>query len=294
MDLKKEKSRLEKLKIKYRLVIMNDESLEERLSMRLSKMNVYVVASTLFVVTVLATTAFIILTPLKEYIPGYGDVGMQERAVALTYTADSLEEKLQQQTQYIQTIKDIITGEVGKVVEEADTNAETPDREYGQLVLDHHSPEDSLLRAEVENLDNYALVENQGSGRIGLRDLYFFSPVSDGIVSDQFDPDRNHLGVDLTSPTESAPIKSILDGVVVLDTWSLETGYVIGIQHRNNLLSFYKHNSVLMKKTGNFVRAGDVIAVMGNSGEQTTGPHLHFELWYNQSPINPTEYINLN
>ncbi len=294
MDLKKQKSTLEKLKIKYRLVIMNDESLEERLSMRLSKMNVYVVASTLFVVTVLATTAFIILTPLKEYIPGYGDVGVQERAISLTYTADSLEEKLREQTQYIQTIKDIINGDVGKTDQEKGAEDVEPEREYSQLVLDHHSQEDSMLRAEVENLDNYALVESQDNGRVGLRDLYFFSPVSDGLVSDKFAPDRNHYGVDLTSPTESAPIKSILDGVVVLDTWSLETGYVIGIQHRSNLLSFYKHNSDLMKKTGNFVKAGDVIAVMGNSGEQTTGPHLHFELWYNQSPIDPTEYINLN
>ncbi len=121
------------------------------------------------------------------------------------------------------------------------------------------------------------------------KSYYFFPPLK-GYVTNEFEPRSDHFGIDVVAP-ENEPVKAVMDGVVIFSQWTSETGYVIGLQHGNNLLTLYKHNSVLLKKEGNFVKAGDAIAIIGNSGEQTTGPHLHFELWYNGQPINPRDYI---
>ncbi len=283
----------ERLQRKYRLSVMDDESMEQVFLFRLTRMNIYVVASTIFVVLVALILALIVLTPLKEYIPGYGDVGMRRQIVDMSYKTDSLQKRLIHQSQFIDNIQRIVRDEVD--TSSRDNGVIDEEKDYSNIDLDKTSKEDSLLRAEIEDLNNYALFgTNSSSGSEGLEDLYFFPPVDDGQISDGFDPQKEHYGLDITAPEADAPIKSVADGVVIIADWSVETGHTIGIQHRNNLISFYKHNSDLLKKVGNFVRAGDVIALMGNSGEQTTGPHLHLELWYNQAPIDPSELIKIN
>jgi murein DD-endopeptidase MepM/ murein hydrolase activator NlpD len=158
---------------------------------------------------------------------------------------------------------------------------------------------ESQMRQNVEHDEKYAVniptgstQGLQGNAASGVSNFYFFLPVK-GYITGDFDPKNEHYGVDIVA-ADNAPVKATLDGSVVISTWTPETGYVIGIQHENNLVSLYKHNSVLLKKEGDYVHAGDVIAIVGNTGELSTGPHLHFELWYNGSAINPKDYINFN
>ena len=275
-----------KLRSKYRLVIMNDESLEERASFRLSPMNVFVAAGITVMILITAVIYLIAFTGLREYIPGYMDPGMKRKIFILDQKADSLERVLRARELFISNIRNIVEGNV-----EGKPAGETPETIKAKYDTIRHLPktrEDSLLRAEMEQQDNYSLRVNEKKNS-GISSFFFFAPVK-GTVTNAFDMRSKHYGVDIVAPANEA-IKATLEGTVVISNFTTETGYVIGIQHSNNLFSIYKHNSSLLKKTGDYVKAGDVIAIIGNSGEQTTGPHLHFELWYNSSPIDPQLYV---
>jgi len=283
---KKQKRIYRKLSSKYRLVIMNDETLEERTSFRLSPMNVFVTTGITVIILITLTTYLIAFTGLREYIPGYSDPGMKRKLFTLNLKADSLERVLHSRELYISNIRNIVEGNVEK--KPAEENRETIKAKYDTIRHLPKSREDSLLRLEMEQQDNFSLRVNEKKNS-GISSFFFFAPVK-GNVTEPFSPRNKHYGVDIVAPANDA-IKATLDGMVVISNFTTETGYVIGIQHGNNLFSLYKHNSSLLKKTGDYVKAGDVIAIIGNSGEQTTGPHLHFELWYNSSPIDPQQYV---
>lgn len=287
---KKEEKWYRKLKSKYRLVIFNDQNFEERFSFRLTRLNVLIFVLSLGVVFITLTFFIIAYTPIKEYIPGYPDIDQKKELYSLTMLADSLINDARQKDLYLQNIKDIINGkEVG--VENFDSK--TGDKNYDNIVIEK-SVEDSLLRAEFENQNSYSLTLNEtgdltSSIQSSIRSFNFFKPVN-GIVTSSFDTKEKHFGTDIvTAPNEA--IKATLDGTVINADWTLETGHVIAIQHRRNMVSVYKHNSVLLKNQGDFVKAGEPIAIAGESGELATGQHLHFELWYNGSPVNPEDYI---
>lgn len=283
------KNFFERLSNKYRLVVMNDETLEERISFRLSRMNVYLLISTILVVLITILMLAIILTPLKELIPGYGDLEFRDDLIVLSSKTDSLEFLVAAQDAYINNLRNIMTGSVG--VNDSSSIARTPDTvDYSNIDIDRVSEKDSLLRAEVEERLQYSLTGFNSGENATIETMSFFAPLK-GFITAGFEPETEHFGVDIVGP-EDASIKAALPGTVILASWTVETGNVIGIQHSNNLVSFYKHNSKLLKKVGNFVSAGDVIAIIGNSGERTTGPHLHFELWQNNSPLNPTDFIS--
>lgn len=277
---------IDKLRNRYRLVILNDETFEERASFRLTRFNVYILASVVFLVVVLLIFSLVAFTPLKEYIPGYGDVNLRKDVVELEFKTDSLNNLVLKQDLWIKNIRNILQGNV-------DTTAIqiSKSRGYDSIDLDRVPEEDLRLREEMEREQKFALTfsENLSKDAFSLSQINFFPPLK-GYVTAGFSAGEDHFGVDIVAPQDE-PIKNILDGYVMLATWTLETGYVIGIQHDYNLVSFYKHNSVLLKKTGNFVKAGDAIAIQGSSGELTTGPHLHFELWHEGSPVNPEDYI---
>jgi murein DD-endopeptidase MepM/ murein hydrolase activator NlpD len=278
----------QKLKDKYRLVLMNDETLEERLSFRLSRLNVFVVVGTITILLIIGTTFIIAFTPLREYIPGYSDVYSKKRVVELLVRVDSLESALKQNFQYLKNINDVMDGKVNageNLVKPSETSVN-----YDTITI-LKSKEDSLLRNEVEGENQYNIgINNEEKNQNSIKNFYFYTPMK-GKITDNFSIKDHHYGIDIVAaPNEM--IKSTLDGMVILSTWTLETGYIIAIQHQNNLISVYKHNSVLLKKEGMYVKAGEVIAYVGNSGELTTGPHLHFELWYNGSPVDPKEYIS--
>ncbi len=267
---------------------MNDETLEEKTSLRLSPLNVFVFAGTIILSLITFTIYIVAFTPLREYIPGYTDIGMRKNLVRLTAQADSLEDVLSAREVYFENLQNIING---TVVQPEVSGSDTSSAKYDTINQLYRSYQDSLLRKEIESPDNFSLLAD--AARLpanDIRSFYFFTPVK-GTITSEFGPKEKHYGVDIVAQPNEA-IKATLDGTIVFADWTLETGYMIGIQHSNNLFSVYKHNSALLKKTGDFVKAGDVIAIIGNSGEFTTGPHLHFELWYNGQAVNPVDFIS--
>jgi murein DD-endopeptidase MepM/ murein hydrolase activator NlpD len=288
---KKKKSFLSRLRNKYRLVIMNDETLEERLTFRLSRLNVFVVLGTLTIILIILTSILIAFTSLREYIPGYTNVGLQKKLYELQIKTDSIEKSLEKKDLFIRNIKDVMNGK--------DLSVDIPLtkdslHKYNNIKL-KKSPEDSLLRVEVENKGKYNLyrfesTENVHQKNQSIGKVLFFVPLK-GVITNGFNTKQDHFGIDIVAKQNEA-IKCVLDGTVIFSNWTLETGYTIVIQHQENIVSVYKHNSALLKKEGDFVKAGEPIAIIGQTGELATGPHLHFELWSDGNPVNPKDYIN--
>lgn len=285
---KKKQKFIDKIRNKYRLVVMNDETFEEKLSFRLSRLNVFVVVGTMSILLIIITTYIIAFTPLREYIPGYADFDTRKILRQLIYKADSLQTNLNQKDLYIQNLKDIMEGKdpSEKVDEKIDKDK---NKKYNDIKL-QKSKEDSVLRAEFENEYKFNLVSSEGAKQAGsINNFFFFVPVK-GIITNHFNATKKHYGIDIVAKRNEI-IKSTLDGTVIFSSWTSETGYVIAIQHANNLISIYKHNSVLLKKTGDYVKAGEAISIIGETGELSTGLHLHFEIWFNGRPVNPAEYM---
>jgi len=274
---------------RYRLVVMNDDTFEEQYSFKLSRINLYILLSIILVILNIIIVSAIVFTPIKEYIPGYADVNLRRNLTMLKLKVDSMDVELQQKDLYVSNIRNIIAGKV-------DTGVTFIDSIPANFEIEHNkiSQEDSLLRAEMESEDNFRILftGTEFAKQKTIEDYYFF-PAIKGFITSDFDVSTGHYGIDVVAP-ENESIKSTLDGIVIQSSWTLDSGYVIAIQHESNLVSFYKHNSVLLKKVGTFVHAGDVIAIIGSSGEMTTGPHLHFELWHRGTPLNPSDYIVFN
>ena len=285
----RKKSLYGKLRNKYRLVIQRDTTYEEVWFMRLSRLNVLTVISSSILLVTIIVVALIVYTPLKELIPGYPSGEMTRNIRLNALKLDSLEYQLFMKDQYIDDIITIIRGEEPKGYDMSESEVSVSP----QTFEDYHSREDSILREEVEEQQRYSLYLFDPSEKAkNLSELFLFAPVK-GMITSRFDAGLKHYGIDLV-PTDDRWVKATLDGTVVLADYTAQTGYVIQILHSNDLISIYKHNEELLKKAGDVVRAGEAIAVAGNSGEMTTGPHLHFELWHKGKPINPEEYIIFN
>ena len=278
-----------KLRDKYRLVVMNDITFEERLSFRLTRLNVLILLSVISILLIGLTTLLIAFTPLREYIPGYTDVTLNQRVYNLQAKADSMERVFYQRELFIQNIKNIMEG---KSVQDTIVQPDSLDSRYDSITM-QRSVEDSILRAEYEKQNRFDLYydgQNVLYENSSRHNITFFKPL-DGIVTNNFSLSENHLGIDIVAK-QNETVKATLDGTVIFSDWTLETGHVIAIQHPNNFISVYKHNSALLKQQGDIVKSGDPIAIIGDSGEQSSGPHLHFELWANGSPVNPLDYIS--
>lgn len=265
---------------------MNDETFEEKVSITLSPLNVFVFAGTLIISLITFTIYIIAFTPLREYIPGYADITMQRKLMVLTAKTDSLMQSLEMRDTYLLNLRNVINGQAG--LDSAQRNVPALTR-YDTIQIQPASSADSAIRQLIESQDRFSLSAGGSQPSSSISSFYFFTPVK-GTVTSAFNNKTKHFGIDIVaSPNEV--IKSTLDGTVVMADWTSETGYVIAVQHSNNLFSIYKHNSALLKNVGDYIKAGEVIAIIGNSGELTTGPHLHFELWYNGSPVNPVDYM---
>lgn len=282
---------LKKLRNKYKLVILNDETYEEKLSFKLSRLNVFVATGTIAILLIIITAIIIAFTPLREYIPGYTDVSLYEQLYQLEELTDSLDADARQKALYLDNLRLILSGKDTTIVQSP--KIDTVNNYAG--IVSHASPDDSAFRYEFESqlfgYDAGVKLSDHGrsSARQDISSFTFFTPLR-GIVTNKFDPASKHYGVDVVSVQNEA-IKATLDGVVVFAGWTSETGYTISLQHENDLISVYKHNSALLKEQGTYVKAGDAIAIIGSSGEYSTGPHLHFELWYNGVPVNPDNFI---
>ena len=233
------------------------------------------------------TTLFIAFTPLREYIPGYSSTKLKRQATELTYKTDSLVTVLGYTNRYLNNVRMVLRGEVENNVANRDSLFEKYKLDPSTVDL-RPIQEDLALREEVEIEDKYNLFERNNTGS----NLVLFPPIA-GPISQGFDAEKKHFAVDIVAEMNS-PVKSVADGTVIFSEWTSDTGYVIILEHKDGLLSVYKHNSSLSKFQGDVVVAGEVVASVGNTGEFTTGPHLHFELWSKGVPVNPSDFIDFN
>ena len=268
---------------RYRIVIIADNSLEERMSIRFSILKFFALISGILAIVVFVTLFIVTNSSLSQYIPGRSKDDVLQSLIGLNIKADSLQASLNQRDAYLNNIESVLSGNDSFLISNNNLSAEAA------IALEkisfEASKEDSILRFVVEN-------EERGSLNYVKKDddnFVLFPPLI-GYISDTFNFHKKHFAVDLVAKKNSK-VSSVLAGTVIVSDWSSEVGYFIGIQHKDNYISFYKHNSSLLKKVGDYVSAGEHIAVIGNSGEFSTGPHLHFELWHNGSPVNPLDYI---
>ncbi len=274
-----------KLRQKYRLTIYNDQTIQEVFSFHLSRMNVFAYAGLFVILISIIVILMFIHTPLNIFLPAYTDSKLTRNIMDNALRVDSIEKEIIVRDRYFENIKNIMQGkELNNYESVHDTNIHYDDINF--TVSKH----DSILRNQIEEQEqnNLSVIENTKSNN-KLNNLHFSMPVK-GMVINKFNLDEDHYGVDFVAGPDE-PIMATLDGTVIFADWSLATGYIIQVQHENSLISIYKHNSVLLKKVGDHITAGESIAIIGNSGEQTTGPHLHFELWHNGIPLNPEDYI---
>ncbi|MBX2981200.1 MAG: M23 family metallopeptidase [Flavobacteriales bacterium] len=279
---------MRKLRNKYRAVLINESTYEERFSFRLSRINVILLAVVLFIFNALFVSAVIVYTPLKEYIPGYSDQKVKMNAYRAMATADSLDRAMAIRDAYIDNLRNVLSGNLP-----ADSITLTVPTVKAPGAADlQPSLADSLMREKVRAEEAYSVHATGNAAtldRFGLPGLLFFPPLR-GVVTSTFNPSEGHYGIDIVTKADEA-VKACLDGTVILASWTSDAGYVIQVQHTLDLVSVYKHNAVLLKKTGDHVKAGEAIAIVGNSGELTTGPHLHFELWSGGRAVDPQTYI---
>ena len=282
---KKEKLML-KLKNKYQLTIHNINTLEEVLTFQLSRLNVFTYVG-VFVIIVSVLNGFLfVFTPLNLLLPSQHNSKLSRQLVENTIKLDSLEKEIHIRDRYFDNIRNIMHGK------QVDNYEDLQDTSFKHEKLEFtRSKHDSILRKriELEEEQSLTVIENNAIGNVNLKNIHFFMPVK-GIVTNKFNVEEKHFGIDIVSQP-SEPVLATLEGTVTIATWSLSTGYIIQVQHAHNLISIYKHNSSLLKKEGDHVTAGEPIAIIGNTGELTTGPHLHFELWHNGTVINPEDYI---
>ena len=267
------------------MVLLNEDTFEEVGNLRLTRLNLIAIVGIALILLVSVTYVLIAFTNIRELIPGYPDAAMRQQIRINAMKLDSLAYEQSMRDQYFDNLNRIISGDMPEMY----MNDSTGIIGNGEINFGRSS-NDSLLRQQVEAEEQFRLsVLNDNQENKKFYDLHFFTPV-EGIITGSFSPADGHFGVDLVAEPD-AVVKATLDGTVTMSTWTLETGYVIQIQHDYEIISVYKHNASLFKTAGEKVAAGDAIAIVGNSGELTTGPHLHFELWHDRVPLDPADYI---
>lgn len=276
---------LENLYKEYKVVISNDKTFEERLSFKTTKAGVFLIGTIFTAALIVLTVVLIFFTQLKEYVPGYSSLELLKSSKELSFKTDSIEKMIALNSQYYNSIKKVLIGELDTIAFNRDSILSEINLELFSSELSPSS-EDSLLRKYIEEEDMFNLTKNQ----LLIQNKILFQPVL-GEITQKFNYKENHFAIDIAVDT-GTPIKAISDGRVVLSEWTMETGHVIIVDHGDMLLSVYKHNSSLVKKQNELVAAGEVIALSGNQGTLTTGPHLHFELWKNGAPIDPEQFFN--
>ncbi len=263
------------------------ENFEQIGSINLSPRSIYIALSSTILVLLLLVFALLAYTPLQRLIPRLSSIENATKFVELSDNLDQIDAQIDAQATYNSALRKMLTGDENvdfSNVDIIDMNSspiepqKSTETETANLIVAEEAHEKRLELETGSIFDDMAAVD-------------FYAPIS-GIISADFDPQLEHFGVDIIAPSDT-PVKSIRDGHIIISEWNIETGHTLGVQHDNNILSFYKHNSALLKEKGDFVKGGEIIAIIGNSGRLTSGPHLHFEIWHNGKPVNPNDYINL-
>ena len=283
---KKKKGKFkQKLINKYRLVILNEDTFEEKISFKLTRLNVFIFGGLFSILLIVSTIFLIAFTNLREYIPGYSSTKLKREATELIYKTDSLEQVLEVNNLYIQKVRELLTGKISDDQFDKDSILESIKYDKDTINLDP-SNLDMQFRLDIESADRYSIFNEATKDA----ELVFFAPVS-GTISDVYNPKTKHFAIDIAVEM-GTPVKSVADGTVIFAEWTAETGHVIIIEHSGGFISIYKHNTALHKEQGDLVKSGEVVASAGNTGELSTGPHLHFELWNEGYPVNPSNYID--
>jgi murein DD-endopeptidase MepM/ murein hydrolase activator NlpD len=286
--LKPKKTLSERLSTKYQLVIRNEENLAEKTTLGFTYAKVLVLSISVFLLLFILSLFLSKTLLAKWFDPKHAQMEANKKLYELALQVDSLAVEVDRKDKFIQNFQRILSGDTstGFVDPAIDLKGEVkPASAVGNLKL---APADSQFRKDFEQTE-LSLITLTNSKNRELQETFFFSPIT-GLVSDKYDLKKGHYGLDIVAKANE-PVKCIADGTVIMASWTQDSGYVIGIQHRGNIISLYKHNAELLKKVGSFVNAGEIISIVGNSGEMTDGPHLHFELWYNGNPLNPEEFV---
>lgn len=290
MKWKRSKSNTNKLsfwkriRFKYKLSFINENTLEEVWSFRLSQLSVFISLGVFAFSLVAFTTFIIIMTPIRNYLPGYLDVEVRKEIVQNALRADSLERMIEIQNLYLKNVTGIISGTIElDSIREIDSLARVDaDFEIPR------SPEEEEYVKNFEQEEKYNLTV-LNTNPLPMDGLFFYKPVN-GVISSHYQADIHHFGVDIAAASKES-VLATLDGTVMYAGYDPNQGNVIQLQHKNGFVSVYKHNELLLKEPGEQVVAGEAIALVGNTGKLSTGPHLHFELWYNGKPVNPEDFI---
>ncbi|WP_448520589.1 M23 family metallopeptidase [Rhodoflexus sp.] len=266
------------------LVVRDEETLAPRFSTRITLAFLVVIAVGLFSLSLLIGWGMhLVITKIQG--ESHSEANIHRQIFRLSTAIDSLAEAIAIRDRYINDLQMVMRGETpNNDIKTVGRSVKVPPEEVEQI-----DSVDAAFRAQFE-MEAISARTIRSATYAQLKDFVFFTPIK-GVLLGRFDPDKQHYGVDIVA-RKNEPIKAIADGTVIISSWTQDSGYTIGIQHKNQLISFYKHNSVLLRKVGDNIRAGDIIAIIGNSGELTDGPHLHFELWHNGSPVNPEQYIS--
>ena len=276
----------DQLRNKYRLVILNDDSFAEKFSLRLSPLGLIILLGSVTIVMTTLVISLVAFTPLREYIPGYGNVDDRKDILSLSAKADSLENTLAARDWYINNLLNVFSGKTeGRTAKPANDST----GKYANIDI-KPSDQDMKLRSDIESNQLESTSDKVSANKINaLSNFFFFTPIK-GIITTSYNIKEGHFGTDIAAK-ENEFVKTTLDGTIIFAGFTTEDGYVTQIQHNNNITSVYKHQSSITKKVGDFVQAGEPIGVVGNTGENSKGPHLHFELWYNGFAINPQDYV---
>ena len=282
---KENKGFFKKLFNDYKVVVSSEDTFEEKFAFKASKINVFVLMLVYSVILISFTISIVFFTQLRELVPGYSSSDLLNRAIYLTQKTDSLERQIELNNKFYKSIEDVLSGKTDEFIERDNIPIDSSLNEKNVFSISPNS-EDSILRNYVDSQDKFNLTKNE----LVIENKMFFSPIK-GDITQAFNFEENHFAIDIAADI-GTPVKSILDGKILFSEWSVDTGHVIIVDHGDNIVSVYKHNSKSIKEQNDFVQAGEVIAYSGNQGNLSSGPHLHFELWKNGTPIDPEPLLN--
>ena len=283
---KENKGFFKKLFNDYKVVVSSEDTFEEKFAFKASKINVFVLMLVYSVILISFTISIVFFTQLRELVPGYSSSDLLNRAIYLTQKTDSLERQIELNNKFYKSIEDVLSGKTDEFIERDNIPIDSSLNDKNLFSISPNS-EDSILRNYVDSQDKFNLTKNE----LVIENKMFFSPIK-GDITQGFNFEENHFAIDIAADI-GTPVKSILDGKILFSEWSVDTGHVIIVDHGDNIVSVYKHNSKSLKEQNDFVQAGEVIAYSGNQGSLSSGPHLHFELWKNGTPIDPEPLLNL-
>ena len=274
---------------KYLLIIRNEENFAEKSTLSFTYAKVILLAVTIFVLLMLLSLLLVKTLLAQWFDPRHAQIEANKRLMSLQIKVDSLALEVDQKDRFILNFQRVLSGDTAQVYEAYNDQVTSEgNMENNNIDVTSLSPVDSQFRQEFEQTD-LSLLRFASASYGDLQEIFFFSPIV-GFVSAPYNVREGHFGIDIVAK-KNEPVKCVADGTVIMASWTQDSGYVMAIQHRGNIISVYKHNAELLKEVGNFVNAGEIISIIGNTGDLTDGPHLHFELWYNGTSVDPEEFV---